>query len=231
MLAGLGNPGSKYLLTPHNIGWMVVDTLAQYYNVQLRSKGSYVAEVAHVWEPSSFAHSKLQIREKKSYMSDSVQIQDQKVILIKPMTYMNLSGQAVREALSYYRLSIDQLLVVHDDIDLPFLNMKFQKNRGPAGHNGIKSIHSELKSQDYIRWRIGIGQYDVLKPFAKKEQVLLTDFLSSTIEAFEYFLKNGLEKTAGQYNTIQNPEDITSENNKNKTNTNNKEIEKPEKNK
>ena len=81
MLAGLGNPGGKYLLTPHNIGWMLVDTLAQHYNVQLRSKGSYTAEVAHVWEPSSMAHSKLQIREKKTYMSDSTQIQNQKVIL------------------------------------------------------------------------------------------------------------------------------------------------------
>lgn len=207
MLVGLGNPGSKYLLTPHNIGWMAVDTLAQHYNVQLRSKGSYVAEVAHVWEPSSFAHSKLQIREKKSYMSDSVQIQNQKVILMKPMTYMNLSGKAVREALSYYRLSIDQLIVVHDDLDLPFLNMKFQKNRGPAGHNGIKSIYSELKSQDYMRWRIGISPYDVLKPFAKKEQTPLADFLSSVVEIFEYFLKNGLNKTAGQYNTIKTTDD------------------------
>ena len=207
MLAGLGNPGGKYLLTPHNIGWMVVDTLAQHYNVQLRSKGSYTAEVAHIWEPSSMAHSKLQIREKKTYMSDSVQIQNQKVILMKPMTYMNLSGKAVREALSYYRLSIDQFIVVHDDLDLPFLNMKFQKNRGAAGHNGIKSIHSELKSQDYMRWRIGIGQYNVLKPFAKKEQELLTDFLSSVVEIFEYLVKNGFNKTAGQYNTTKNNDD------------------------
>ncbi len=224
MLAGLGNPDSKYLLTPHNIGWMVVDTLAQHYNVQLKAKGSYMAEIVQAWEPASLTHSKTQIREKTSYVSDSVRVQDQKVVFIKPMTYMNLSGKAVREALSYYRLSIDQLLVIHDDIDLPFLNIKFQKNRGPAGHNGIKSIHSELKSQDYMRWRIGIGQKNVLKTFTKKDQLLLSDFLSSSVEIFEYFLKNGFEKTAGQYNIKHNPEDT-----KSKTNTDKEEIEKPEK--
>ena len=87
--------------------------------------------------------------------------------------------------------------------------MKFQKNRGAAGHNGIKSIHSELKSQDYMRWRIGIGQYNVLKSFAKKEQELLTDFLSSVVEIFEYLVKNGLNKTAGQYNTKNNDDNKT----------------------
>jgi len=207
VLAGLGNPGGKYLLTPHNMGWMVVDALAQHYNVRLESKGSYVAEMIYVWEPSSLAHSKLQIRGKKSYMSDNVQVHNQKVILMKPMTYMNLSGKAIREALAYYHFSIDQLIVVHDDLDLPFLNMKFQKNRGAAGHKGIKSIHSELKSQNYMRWRIGIGQYAVLKPFAKKEQELLTCFLGSVIEIFEYLLKNGLNKTAQQYNTVKNTND------------------------
>ena len=225
MLVGLGNPGSKYLLTPHNIGWMVVDALAQHYNVQLRSKGSYMVDIVHTWEPSSLARSKMQIQAKKSYMSDSIRIQDQKVILIKPLTYMNLSGQAVREALSYYRLSTEQLIVVHDDKDLPLLNMKFQKNRGPAGHNGIKSIHSELKNQDYMRWRVGIGQHDVLKPFVKKEQNLLADFLSSVVEIFEYFLKNGLEKTAQQYNTTKNKDDDESKKTKEKS------AQKPENNK
>ena len=175
-MAGLGNPGEKYLITAHNIGWMAVDALARHYSVNLKIK-----------DPS--------------YMAEVLRLKNHQVILLKPLTYMNLSGQAVKKALSYYRLSQEQLIVAHDDKDLPFLNMKFQKNRGSAGHNGVKNIHEELKSQDYIRWRIGIGDHDVLKTFSKKQTSLLTDFLSSVNEILEYFLQEGLEKTAQRWNT------------------------------
>ncbi len=194
LIVALGNPGKKYLLTPHNIGWMVADALAGSLKISFSPKKKWLAETAQVEQP--------------------------KCLLTKPLTYMNLSGQAVKAVMDYYRLDLNQLLVVHDDTDLPFLSFKFQKNRGPAGHNGIKSIHKELGSQDYTRMRIGMAglgtneesvvlspstklMRDVLKPFSKKEQALLPDFLNKALEAVLYFVEEGFEKTANRYNQSQ----------------------------
>ena len=211
MLVGLGNPGEKYLLTPHNIGWIVMDSLAHHLNIQWHSKKKFSSQIAFT--------------------------EQQKNLLVKPLTYMNLSGVAVKNVMNYYHLNLDNLLVIHDDIDLPFLSLRFQKNRGPAGHNGLQNINKELESQDYARLRIGMrppekqdtqnaipssfsaislvgdinihpaetpssaGQIQVLKPFTKTEQDLLSDFLSSVIEAIQYFITEGLEKTANRYNS------------------------------
>lgn len=217
LIVGLGNPGKKYLLTPHNIGWIVVDALAHYLNIPWHSKKKFSAQIA----------------------------EQQKNLLVKPMTYMNLSGLTVKSVMNYYRLSIDDLLIIHDDIDLPFLSLRFQKNRGPAGHNGLRSINKELESQNYNRMRVGMkkiqtekkeaaesslsnnkngekeqwlpsshspmniglltdyssSEMQVLKPFTKKEQNLLPDFLNTTVEAIQYFLSEGLEKSANRYNS------------------------------
>ncbi len=229
LIVGLGNPGEKYLLTPHNIGWILIDALAHFFNIKLQSKKKFSSEIALT--------------------------EDKKIIFLKPLTYMNLSGKAVKSVMDFYKLSLDDLLVIHDDTDLPFLSLRFQKNRGPAGHNGLKNINEELASQNYTRLRIGMQAfieqeyqkethstatqnqtkvYDqdenkkenwlsslppvnpllltnhptpnltrlVLKPFTKKEQELLPDFLNKTIEAFEYFLSEGLEKSANRYNNV-----------------------------
>ncbi len=181
IIVGLGNPGSQYLLTPHNIGWMVVDTLARKYQVRLRAKTHFLAE--------------------------TIVVKNQSVMLLQPLTYMNLSGKAVKEALQYYQLTLDQLLVVHDDWDLSFLSMKFQKNRGAGGHNGLRSINQELASQNYARLRLGIEKgygkaQDVLRTFTKEEQKQLPDFLCTCVSAIESFLQKGLEKTANHYNHI-----------------------------
>ena len=228
MLVGLGNPGEKYLLTPHNIGWIVMDSLAHHLNIQWHSKKKFSSQIAFT--------------------------EQQKNLLVKPLTYMNLSGVAVKNVMNYYHLNLNNLLVIHDDIDLPFLSLRFQKNRGPAGHNGLKNINEELASQNYTRLRIGMQAFIeqkyqkethststqdqakvsdedenkkenwlsslppinpllltnhpspqltrlVLKPFTKKEQALLPDFLNKTIEAIEYFLSEGLEKSANRYNS------------------------------
>ena len=192
LIVALGNPGKKYLLTPHNIGWMVADALA---------------------------HSlKLSWKTQKKLSSDTVFFLERSFFLAKPLTYMNLSGLAVKALLNYYRIDLAHLLVIQDDTDLPFLSLRFQKNRGTAGHNGIRSIHEELGCQDYARMRIGmramptadnstlpssetaITRRNVLKPFSKKEQELLPSFLNKAIEALLYFVEEGFEKTANRYN-------------------------------
>ena len=228
LIVGLGNPGEKYLLTPHNIGWIFIDALAHFFNIKLQSKKKFSAEIALT--------------------------EDKKVIFLKPLTYMNLSGKAVKSVMNFYNINLEDLLVIHDDTDLPFLSLRFQKNRGPAGHNGLKNINEELASQNYTRLRIGMQAFIeqeyqkethststqdqakvsdedenkkenwlsslppinpllltnhpspqltrlVLKPFTKKEQALLPDFLNKTIEAIEYFLSEGLEKSANRYNS------------------------------
>ena len=227
LIVGLGNPGEKYLLTPHNIGWILIDALVHFFNIKLQSKKKFSSEIAFT--------------------------EDKKIIFLKPLTYMNLSGTAVKSVMDFYKLSLDDLLVIHDDTDLSFLSLRFQKNRGPAGHNGLKNINEELASQNYTRLRIGMQAFIeqeyqkethaistqnqtkvsdedenkkenwlsslppidsllfthpvpklirlVLKPFTKKEQELLPDFLNKTIEAIEYFLLEGLEKSANRYNS------------------------------
>ena len=214
LIVGLGNPGKKYLLTPHNIGWIVADALALQWAVSWQSKKKFSSEIAS--------------------------IEQKNILLVKPLTYMNLSGQAVKSLINYYRLDpSEDLLVIHDDIDLPFLSLRFQKNRGPAGHNGLKSINTELGTQDYTRLRIGMkkkeitessnladnnenkeqwnlshlpmniglptnyssSEMQVLKTFTKAEQKLLSDFLNTSIESIEYFLNEGLAKAANRYNS------------------------------
>ena len=214
LIVGLGNPGKKYLLTPHNIGWIVVDALAHQLEVSWQAKKKFSSEIASV--------------------------DTEKILLVKPLTYMNLSGKAVKSLINFYRLNpSNDLLVIHDDIDLPFLSLRFQKNRGPAGHNGLKNINEELGTQDYTRLRIGMKKQEevepspseenkqkkeqwslshipmniglpvnytssetqVLKTFTKAEQGLLSDFLNPATEAIQYFLSDGLEKAANRYNS------------------------------
>jgi len=195
LIVGLGNPGEKYLLTPHNIGWMVMDAFINHLNIQWNFKNKFSSQTAL--------------------------LDQKKILLAKPMTYMNLSGIAVQSIINYYHISLNDLLVIHDDTDLPFLSLRFQKNRGPAGHNGLRSINRELGSQDYNRLRIGMkqekknhsetvnssnkqkgnqNQRQVLKPFTKTEQESLPDFLHKVIEAISCFIKENMEKAANRYN-------------------------------
>jgi peptidyl-tRNA hydrolase, PTH1 family len=162
VLVGLGNPGSQHSLNRHNIGFMVVDTIAQTYDF-----------------PSFSVKSNLLISEKN--------IHGQKTLLIKPTTYMNLSGRAVQPVMAFYKLSLDQLLVVHDDLDLDFGRIKLKQGGGDGGHNGLKSL-DQCMGKEYWRLRIGIshpGHKDavsgyVLSNFSKDEQDALITVLSQT---------------------------------------------------
>ena len=131
------------------------------------------------------------------------------VISVKPTTFMNESGMAVKNLLRTYHLKPNNLIVVHDDIDLPIEKIRIVKNRGAAGHKGVESIIKELKIKDFIRFRIGIQSKTgkpknpekfVLEKFNKKEEKIVEEIIKKTVEAIEFFLKEGLEKSMSIYN-------------------------------
>ena len=130
IIVGLGNPGSKYSRTRHNLGFMLIESLALENSFQNKHK-SQVQKIE--WEK-------------------------EKLLLVKPQTFMNLSGQAVKEIINFYKVPLQNLLVIQDDKDLPFGKIKFQKSRGHGGHNGVKNIHQELNSNAYTRLKMGIGR-------------------------------------------------------------------------
>jgi len=184
LIVGLGNPGMKYALTRHNIGFMALDALAKSFDAKIE-------------------------REEHKAQTLKFKLDGKDVILAKPMTYMNLSGESVVSIMQFYKIEPSHLLVVHDDIDQPFNYMKLQKNRGPGGHNGIKSISELLGHQDYARLKLGVGRPAnpnipvvdfVLQNFDKSEQEKLIDFLNRSGDAIESFIFEGPEKTASLFN-------------------------------
>ncbi len=161
LLVGLGNPGPEYIKNRHNIGFMAIDAIAHEYGI------------------SSFR------KKYKGQMAEG-KIDGRKVILLKPETYMNLSGASVAELASYYKITPDRIVVFHDELDLPFGKIRLKVGGGAAGHNGLKSLDQYLGNQNYVRVRIGIdhpGDRDmvshyVLADFAKDESAALDDILS-----------------------------------------------------
>jgi len=149
LIAGLGNPGSKYAGNRHNVGFMVVD------------------ELAHRWGAPSF-------RDKFKGEFSKVAVGDADVVLLKPMTYMNLSGESVQEAMRFFKVPLGQLLAVHDELDLELGVVRLKSGGGTAGHNGLRSIVTHCGGPDFLRCRMGIGRPRRGRP----EQHVLSDFNS-----------------------------------------------------
>ena len=184
LVVGLGNPGSKYCLTRHNIGFMVIDAIAQSYG-----DGQFKSE-------------------KKAHTC-KVRMGTELVLLAKPQTFMNLSGESVSQLMNFYNIDLDQLLVIHDEIELDFLGLRFQKNRGHAGHNGVRNIHQHLGSNLYHRLKVGVGRSKnpamdvadyVLQDFDSLEQAELPDFLAYCRESVFTYAVEGFEKAATKFN-------------------------------
>ncbi len=195
LVVGLGNPGPKYSLTRHNVGFMLVDVLAQAFG------GGH-------W--------------KSEFKAETMKISlgKQSVLLCKPQSFMNLSGEPVQGVVNMYKIALPDILVAHDEIDLPFGQIRFQSKRGAGGHNGIKSVHQMLGSDEYGRLRLGVGRppvfvddegnktravmevHDyVLHPFSKEEQVLLREKLfGDFVEAVEVWSERGLDRAATEFN-------------------------------
>lgn len=186
MIAGLGNPGAKYVLTRHNIGFMALDALAGAAGPQAS------------WKSEHKAHT-LKLR-----------LGSESFLLVKPQTFMNLSGESIVPLMKYYEIQQKDLLVVHDEIDQPFGRMKFQIRRGAGGHNGIKSIHHHLGNDDYARLRVGVGRPSndkmevadwVLQNFSSEEMKSIPQFLDLIMDGIEYYIEFGFEKAATEFNS------------------------------
>ncbi len=183
LIAGLGNIGDNYLFTRHNAGFMVVDKLAADYNL--------------IFKPEN----KL-----KSLMT-KFRYNDEDVLVIKPVTYMNLSGEAVRAVKDYYKVDLNNILIIYDDLSLDLGKIRFRANGSDGGHNGIKSVINHLGSDNFDRLKIGIGPQPpipsekfVLQNFAQNDLEQLKETIKLSLKAVEYYLTNGISKTQNQFN-------------------------------
>lgn len=182
LLVGLGNPGEKYLMTRHNLGFLAIDWIQKTYEAS-GYKSEHKSEVT------------------------KLETENVKILLAKPQTFMNLSGDAVQSLMSYYKIAKENILVLHDDLDMPFGALRFMYDRSPGGNNGIKDIHKKIGS-DYARLKIGISRKNhqipadrfVLQNFSNEEQDLLPQLLEDILKASFSFIKEGLTKSANSFN-------------------------------
>ena len=182
VIAGLGNPGIRYEWTPHNMGFLVIDELARRHNLRVT-------------------------KSENQALTGNGQIQNKPVLLVKPQTFMNLSGNALGSILSYRNLTNHDLLVIYDELDLPWSALRIKKSGSAAGHNGVKSIIGVLKTDVFMRVRVGIhpgGPMDaatyVLSPFAKAWNSMVVELVSYTADAVEAIVAEGADKAMAKFN-------------------------------
>ena len=184
VIAGLGNPGREYEGTRHNVGFMTLDALADKYNIDVREKAF------------------------KGLIGKGV-IEGNKVILVKPQMYMNLSGESVRELVNYYKVDPEsELIVVYDDISLAPGQIRIRKKGSAGGHNGIKNIIANLGTDHFMRVKVGVGEkpknWDladyVLSPFTKDERPLVNLAIEHAAKAIEQMLNGDVDAAMNEYN-------------------------------
>ncbi len=183
IIAGLGNPGKEYEGTRHNVGFSVIDELADKYNISVDTA-------------------------KHKGMIGKGVIEGEKVILVKPMTYMNLSGECIREVMEYYKADIEDLIVVFDDISLEPGKLRLRPKGSAGGHNGIKNIIAQLGSDGFKRVKFGVGDkpkgWDladwVLGRFPKEADKTLADARVRACEAVVCMMQEGITSAMNQYN-------------------------------
>lgn len=186
IIVGLGNPGKEYHETHHNVGFMFVDEIAKSYNVNFKLEKKHQAEIAIIEENG-----------KKHY-------------LLKPTTYMNLSGKAVRSFTEYYKIPMSEILVISDDLDLPVSAFRIRKSGGAGGHRGILSIINECGTNEFARLRIGIGRQEnkevvdyVLSKFSKQDKSLIDDTISYAPNIFVDLVRNDINFVMNKYNGLK----------------------------
>lgn len=184
LIVGLGNPGTQYEKTRHNVGFRAIDTLAKEAGVKID-------------------------RAKFQALTCLCDVSGLRALLVKPQTFMNNSGLAVRQAADYYKLPPERVLVLFDDVDLDVGRLRVRRDGSAGGHNGIKSIIASLGTQAFPRVKIGVGakphpDYDladwVLSRFSTREQELLDPAIERAAQAAQVVLRDGLEKAASQFN-------------------------------
>lgn len=184
IIAGLGNPKKEYDNTRHNIGFALIDALAEKYNISVLSSQC------------------------KALVGKGI-IEGHKVILAKPLTYMNLSGESIRPLADYYKIDpAAELIVVSDDVNLPPGQIRIRKKGSAGGHNGLKSVIGQLGSEEFYRIRIGVGEkpkgYDladyVLGYFSKEEQLLMNEGVDKAVQAAKWMLDGEIDRAMNEFN-------------------------------
>lgn len=186
VVVGLGNPGKEYAVTRHNIGFIFLDYLAEKYRFTFKGT-KWQAETA---KDLSWGYP---------------------VLFVKPQTYMNRSGSAVRAIADFYQIDVDRIIVVHDDLDLPLGRTKIITNRGAGGHNGIRSLIEHLGGKDFVRIRVGIGRPDnaekvsdfVLSRFGQDEAPMVQEALHRIETAVRLVMEEGLSVAMNRINSDQ----------------------------
>jgi len=183
LIVGLGNPEEEYAKTRHNMGFDVVNKVAQNNNISIN-------------------------KSKFNSLYGIGEIEGEKVILLKPQTYMNLSGTAIRDFMKFYKLSPKDIIVIYDDLDIEPGTVKIRKKGGPGTHNGMKSVVQEIQSEDFCRIRVGIGnpKYKgdllnyILTKIPDEEYKILDGATSNAAKAIMEIIKNGIDSAMNKYN-------------------------------
>jgi len=184
LLVGLGNPGARYEKTRHNMGFMVIDRLAAEIGITVNKKHN------------------------QAFIGQG-NISGEKLLLVKPQTYMNKSGDAVLELLHFYKEMITDLIIIHDDLDMDFGRIRFKSEGGTGGHKGLQSIIKMLDSTDFPRLKIGIGRPPefipvedyVLNELGPPEKKMLPEVLKEAVDGLKVWSIDGIEKTMNEFNT------------------------------
>ena len=184
LIVGLGNPGSRYCDTRHNIGFQVVDQLADLHGGTLNRK-----DFDACW--------------------GKVMVEGTSALLAKPTTFMNLSGYAVQSLAHFFDIAVNDIIVIHDDLDLPFETIRLKKGGGDGGHRGVMSISEQLGDSGFARVRLGIGRAQgpmspkdyVLQSFSREEKDLLAAVLDRACGAIKVTLSEGIQAAMNQYNS------------------------------
>lgn len=181
VIVGLGNPGRKYSDTRHNIGFRVLEEMARRHSIE-KEESRFDAIIGHI------------------------RIAGEKILLVKPLTYMNLSGKAVQPLIRWFKLELTELIVIYDDMDLASGSLRLRAQGGSGGHKGMTSIMNCLGTKKFARIRIGIGRPDdeaidwVLGKFSPLEQKLVDETIDRAADALECWVKLGIERTMNEYN-------------------------------
>lgn len=182
LVVGLGNPGLEYSSTRHNMGFMAIDSIAHYYNITID-------------------------KNKFNGLYNELIINNEKYILLKPLSYMNLSGEVVKKYVDYFNILPSDILVISDDLDMPLGKIRLKQHGSAGGHNGLKNIELHLKSDQYKKLKLGIGnnkEYDtkdfVLGKFSKEDKIIIEESFNKVVDIFKDYTTNDFTYLMNKYN-------------------------------
>ena len=189
IIVGLGNPGNEYRTTRHNVGFMILDELAQHWKSGFW-KNRFDAEI------SEYRHN------------------SELILLVKPQTYMNLSGVSIAQIMRFYKITPVDLIVIYDDLDLHPGQIRLRTKGGAGGHKGVQSLLFHLNTADFPRIRVGIGRPPdgwntadyVLSVFAQNEHLLINESINTVVAAIDYIVKSGFTKAMNKFNLSAKPD-------------------------